>query len=293
MRRIVVLAALVTVGGISMAAARQAPQGLAIRTVKDNLYMITGQGGNVAVFVTANGVVLVDAKNPGNGQGILEQIKTVTDKPVTTIIATHTHGDHVGSIPDFPAAVNVVAHENTKTNMATMKAFQGEAAQFLPDRTFKDRTTLLDGRDRLDLYYFGAGHTSGDALIVFPALRAMHSGDLFAGKGTPIIDTRNGGSGLAYPKTLAAAASAIKDVDVVIAGHTPEPLDWSAFREYGEFMQEVVAAVQAAAKAGKSEDEAASSLALPEKFKGYNMGRLRANITAIYAEVKAGAAPAR
>jgi glyoxylase-like metal-dependent hydrolase (beta-lactamase superfamily II) len=196
----------------------------------------------------------------------------------------------VGSIPDFPAAVEVVAHENTKANMSRMKAFQGEGEQFLPDRAYTDRTTLLAGRDRLDLYYFGAGHTNGDTLIVFPALRAMHSGDLFAGKGTPIIDTRNGGSGLAYPKSLAAAAAGIRNVDIVIAGHTPDPLDWQAFREYGEFMEALVSSVQASAKAGKSEEEAASSLALPGKFKDYNLGRLRANITAIYAEVKPGEA---
>jgi glyoxylase-like metal-dependent hydrolase (beta-lactamase superfamily II) len=286
MRRLIVFGALLAVGGISMAAARQAPQQtLAIQNVKDNLYVITGAGGNVAAFVTANGVVLVDAKNPGYGQRILEQVKTVTDKPVVTIIATHTHGDHVGSIPDFPAAVDVIAQDNTKANMAKMPAFQGDGAQFLPDRTYTDRTTLLGGRERIDLYYFGAGHTNGDTLIVFPALRTMHSGDLFAAKGTPIIDTRNGGSGLAYPKSLAAAAAGIRNVDVVIPGHSAVT-DWAAFSEYGEFMREFVAAVQAAMKEGKTEEEAAKTLALPEKFKDYNMGRLPANVRAIYAELK-------
>ena len=65
----------------------------------------------------------------------MDQARSVTDKPVTTIINTHTHGDHTGSNEFFPASVEVVAHENTKTNMVKMKQFEGEKAQFLPDRT--------------------------------------------------------------------------------------------------------------------------------------------------------------
>ena len=108
--------------------------------------MITGGGGNTAAFITAGGVVLVDTKYPDWGQAIVDKVRSVTDKPITTIINTHTHADHNGSNDFFPASVEVVAHENTKTNMMKMKNFQGEKAQFVPDRTFSDRVTLLDGR---------------------------------------------------------------------------------------------------------------------------------------------------
>ena len=93
----------------------------------------------------------------------MDQVRSVTDKPVTTIINTHTHGDHTGSNEFFPASVEVVAQENTKTNMEKMDAFKGDKAQFLPDKTFKDKLTLFSGADRIDLYYFGAGHTNGDS----------------------------------------------------------------------------------------------------------------------------------
>src|SRR3954462_4731104 len=82
-----------------------------IQKVKDNLYYIFGQGGNSTVFVTANGVVLVDTKLANNSQAILDQIKTVTNKPVTTIINTHTHGDHTGSNDAFPASIEVIAQD--------------------------------------------------------------------------------------------------------------------------------------------------------------------------------------
>ena len=112
-------------------------------------YWIPGAGGNTAAFVTANGVVLVDTKIANNGQAILDQVKSVTDKPITHIINTHTHGDHNGSNMFFPAIVEIVAQENTATNMEKMPAFQEAANKHgLPDRTFKDKMTLLSGQRR-------------------------------------------------------------------------------------------------------------------------------------------------
>ena len=144
----------------------------AIEKVKDNLYLIQGQGGNTAVYVAQNGVVIVDTKNPNNGQAILDQIKTVTDKPITHIINTHTHGDHTGSNQFFPASVEVIVQENTKGYMEKMPVFQEEANKNgLPDRTFKDKMSVLKGKDQIDLYYFGPAHTGGDAFIVFKNAR--------------------------------------------------------------------------------------------------------------------------
>ena len=142
------------------------------------------------MFSTANGVVLVDTKNPNNGQAILDQIKTVTDKPITHIINTHTHGDHTGSNVFFPATVEIVTHENTAANMAEDERTSAEETtkHGLPDRTFKDRLTVLSGNDAIDLYYFGPAHTNGDTFVVFRNARVMHTGDMFANKGKALID---------------------------------------------------------------------------------------------------------
>ncbi len=123
MKRGLVLGLLVGLGVGVMQAQQPAPAGpnvAQIEKVKDNLYMITGGGGNTAAYIAANGVVLVDTKNPGWGQAILDKVKTVTNKPVTHIINTHTHGDHVGSNEFFPATVEIVAQANTATNMTKM-----------------------------------------------------------------------------------------------------------------------------------------------------------------------------
>ena len=221
------------------------------------------------------------------GPGILEKVKSVTPKAVTMIINTHTHGDHVGSNSAFTGMVEFVAHENCKTSMEKMPAFQSdEGKKFLPGKTYKDKLSLLKGKDRIDLYYFGRGHTGGDTFVVFPALRVMHSGDMFAfSKGLPFIDIANGGSGLEYPKSLMRAAAGIKGVDNVIPGHSAVT-DFAEFREYGEFLRDFVAAVEQTKKDGKTVDQAATDLKLPEKYKDYNLGRAKGAITAIYSELK-------
>src|SRR5688572_16044911 len=193
MRRGIVLGFLITVGTLSVAGAGyqgQAPQAPLpdLVKVKDNFYIIEGSspadrsvftGGNTGVFITNTGVVVVDTKLANYGRHILDKIRKVTDKPVTTIINTHTHGDHTGSNDGFPATVEIIAHENTKANMAKMPAFAGDKAQYLPKRTYKDKLSLFSGKDRIDLYYFGPGHTNGDTFIVYPALRVLQTGDMF------------------------------------------------------------------------------------------------------------------
>src|SRR5262245_26895406 len=160
MRRLLTLVTLLAIGGLSIAVvhAQQNVIDIRLEKVKDNLLLVTGGrarpteggiSGVTTVFVAATDVVVIDTKYPGFGNRILEQIKSVTSRPVTMIVNTHTHGDHTGSNSEFPGTVTVVAHENTKANMARMDAFKGDKAVFLPKRTFTDRLPLLTGKDRM------------------------------------------------------------------------------------------------------------------------------------------------
>ncbi|HEY1309039.1 MAG TPA: MBL fold metallo-hydrolase [Vicinamibacterales bacterium] len=320
MKRPVVLGTLITMGllSISVTALQQAPGGggataqpaprvVEVNKLKDNLFMMTGGGGNSAVFVTTTGVVVVDTKNPGWGQPLLDKIKSVTDKPVTMIINTHTHGDHVSGNVEFPATVEVVTHENTAKNMQAMRPafgvtpaadapkniFQEHGGKGLPKKTFKDKLTLGKGNDEVDLFYFGRGHTNGDAWVVFPALRIMHAGDIFSGKNIPLLDTNNGGSGVEIGKTLAKAASSIKNVDTIITGHSTT-MTMADLREYAQFNDDFAAAVHDGKKAGKSVDDIAGAWKMPEKYKGYadpratpqNTARLKNNVQIVFDETK-------
>jgi cyclase len=303
MTRGAVLGVLAAAGALSIAVAAaqvpprppspQALEATKIEKVRENLYIITGSsptpqeafsGGNTTVFVTDTGVVLVDTKLAGWGQVLLDKIKTVTPKPVTTIINTHTHGDHTGNNSAFGATVEIVAHENTKANMEKMDAFKGDNAKFLPKRTYKDKLTLGRGKDEIDLYYFGRGHTNGDAWVVFPSLRVMATGDMFAWKDAPRLDIGNGGSGVEYAQTIGKALSTVTNVDTLVVGHSPLRTI-AELREYQQFMTDFVAAVQAARKAGKSVDEAAASIDFGTKYRDYQNQRYKAAVQSIYDEL--------
>ena len=286
MRRSVVLGALIAAGGLSLVLSGQTPPAgpsaaalaaTLIEKVKDNLYVITGSGaadqaafsgGNTAVFITENGVTLVDTKLPGWGQAVVDRVKTVTSKPITRIINTHTHSDHTGSNEFFGATIESIVQENTKANMVKMDEFKGSKAQFLPKKTYKDKMTVGAGKDQVDLYYFGAGHTNGDSFVVFPALRTMHVGDIFAWKALPYVDAANGGSVVEQPKTLAKAVAGVKNVDTIINGHIPVGT-WNDLKEYAEFTRDFVAFAEKEMKAGKTVDEAAAEYRLDPKYKGY------------------------
>jgi glyoxylase-like metal-dependent hydrolase (beta-lactamase superfamily II) len=308
MRRSIVLGVLLAAGALTVAvSAYQQPAGgqqarvVEVEKLKDNLWVLKGGGGNTAVFVIANGVVVVDTKNPGWGQPVLDKIKELTNKPVTTVINTHTHGDHVSGNVEFPATVDIVVHENTRANMEKMAPVTGLQAKGpptnifkenngrgLPKRSFKDRMSIGKGADQVDLYYFGRGHTNGDAWVVFPALRVMHAGDIFSGKNLPLLDANNGGSGVAIGDTLGKAHSTVlKNVDTVITGHSVQ-MTMNDLKEYSDFNKDFLAAVRDGRKAGQSVEQIATSWKMPPKYTGYaaaQEARLRSNVQVIYDEL--------
>jgi cyclase len=307
MKRILLLGTLLAAGTLSAAlSASQPPAGqkpmvIEVEKLKDNLFLLKGGGGNTAVFVTAKGVVVVDTKNPGWGQPIIDKIRELTDKPVTTIINTHTHGDHVSGNVAFEPTVDVVVQANTAENMKKMASppgmgtpqpqtiFEQNGGRGLPKRTFTDSMTIGSGADQIDLRYFGRGHTNGDAWVIFPALRVMHAGDIFASKGFAILDSNNGGSGVDMPDTLRKAADfAAKSVDTIITGHSTT-MTIADLREWSEFNRDFLTYVQEGKKAGKSADDLAAAWTLPSKYTGYatpQPARLKGNIEVVLAETK-------
>ena len=171
MKRSIVLAVVLGVGALSLAIVEaQDAMVIEVEQLEDNLYVLRGQGGggNTAVFVTSNGVVVVDSKNPGWGQSILDAIGELTSNPVTTLVNTHSHHDHVSGNVAFPASVDIVTHEVTAANMQVMRAYSGRTeppanvfadsmGRGLPTQTFSERMSIGTGDDRVDLYHFGRG----------------------------------------------------------------------------------------------------------------------------------------
>ena len=307
MTRHIVLGTVMAVGALTMTvaalqqpAAPPAPMVIDVDKLKDNLYVMKGGGGNSAVFITANGVTVVDTKLPGWGQPLLDKIRTVTNKPVTTIINTHTHFDHNSGNVEFPASVEVITHANTKTYMeqanpvyglqtgAQPNIFKEHGGNGMPKRTFNDKMTVGRGPDQIDLYYFGRAHTGGDAFVVFPALRVMHVGDTMANRNIPIIDKNNGGSGVEFSATVAKAAQ-VPNVDTIINGHNPTTITPADLRLFSEFIADFVKFTQDAKKAGKTVDDVVNTWKAPAKYTGYGMPNpmfVRSDAQVIFEETK-------
>jgi glyoxylase-like metal-dependent hydrolase (beta-lactamase superfamily II) len=287
MRRTVVLSTLLLVGALSLtlAAVQQPPAGqqpprvVEIDKLKDNLYVGRGGGGNSMIFVTAEGVVVVDTKNPGWGQPLLDAIRTVTDRPVRMIVNTHTHGDHVSGNVEFPAEVDVVTHVNTAANMKAMRPNSSNTAppppniftqhngRGMPKRTFTDHLAIGSGNDRIDLHYFGRAHTNGDAVVVFPAHRVLHIADMFPGTELPIMDANNGGTAVGYADTLTKVlAFSEKNADVIVNGHRNTTSTNADLKAFIGFVQGYVKAAQDAERAGRTAEDFAAAWKPPAGY---------------------------
>ena len=297
MRRTLCLTTLTVVGVLVAVVANEARQErFRIRTLElaENLYVLTSDpaeqgmrtGGNTAVLVTASGVALVDTKIRGYGEDILAAVREITDKPVTTIINTHTHWDHSGANTEFPDTVDFVVHENTAAHMASSdcddgagfeggsikncEAFTGDDSRYLPKITFENRTSLFSGPDQIDLYYFGRGHTDGDTWVVFREARAMHTGDMMARKGLPFIDADNtNGSATEFASTLRNAVETIRNVDTIIPGHADDPLAWDDLVDYAAFYDDLLTRAQEGAAAGRSVAETVAAYSVPEQYSDF------------------------
>jgi len=246
------------------------PGPLRVERVRDELYLISGEGGNVAAYVTVEGVVLVDDMFDRNHADILAQVKSITDQPIKYVINTHQHDDHAGGDLKMLPIADVVAHRNVRANLEHIKQPYYEDTPGtpigLPRITFSDEFSIHLGGKEVRAKYFGRGHTNGDAVIFFPDLKVIHTGDLFLGRtaaresaaparprGVNIyIDYAQGGSFFEWTKTLDGALQL--DFDTVIPGHGPisSRNDLLKFRTDLETMRTRLVTL---IKGGKSKDE--------------------------------------
>ncbi len=307
MRRNTVAAMLLAVGTMCVAHA-QPPPGRVISQehlvvevyfLRNEVYFLSNGRTNALAVVTGDGVVLLDAMPAGWSPAVLEKLQRLTDIPVTTIINTHGHEDHAGADAEYAETIQIVMHENSRRRLAE-SAGAGKTVN-----TFSDHTSVTVGNRPLHVYYFGKGHTDGDAVVVIPDIKAAYVGDLFAEKALPVVDLASGGCALALPQTLARAAKEITGVEQLITGHGRWPASktntggmqgWPTlndFREYAEFMREFVDAVTAAWQNDRTAEQVAAELRLPEKYKDYRLDGAKAMIETIFNELKQSPAAKR
>src|ERR1700733_6876100 len=242
----------------------QAPAKLTINKVKDDLYEIEGDGGNVAVYVTDEGVILIDDKFKRDHQSIVDQVKRVTNQPIKYVINTHYHQDHSGGNGKFLSTAEIISTAMARTNIVEHKQ-QGnvQPPDVSPARiTFPTETAIHLGGKEVRAIYMGRGHTNGDAVIYFPALRTLHTGDLMAGT-SPLIDYNGGGSVVEWTKTLDSALKL--DFDTVIPGHGPVT-NKAGLLTYRNNVEKLRNRAQGLIRQGKSQDEVAKFMETEYKW---------------------------
>jgi cyclase len=184
--------------------------------IKDDLFVIHNDfvPGNTTALVTNEGVVLVDDKYEIDHDGIMAQLKKITNQPVKYVINTHYHADHSGGNPKLQAlGAQVVTSENARTKMVDVKQ------PGMANITLEDSLRLYVGGKRVEVHYYGRSHTDGDVVVLFPDHRVLSAGDMFTfGDATPeLIDYAGGGSAKDWTKTLDGALRL--DFDAVVPGH--------------------------------------------------------------------------
>jgi glyoxylase-like metal-dependent hydrolase (beta-lactamase superfamily II) len=225
-----------TVGAVALAGVLSGQQKkpaapMTVEKVKENLYLLRGpfnpcapngcdggygddgllhEAGDVAVRVTPEGLILVDDKYQENVSEILDKVKAISSQPVKYLLNTHHHTDHAGGDETFIKMTEIIAHKNVRENFLRNK--QPGA----PRVVFNDQASVFLGGVEVRAYYFGRGHTNGDAVIYFPDLKVIHTGDLIT-EGMPVMDYRNGASAVEWVKVLDKILEL--DFDVVIPGH--------------------------------------------------------------------------
>ena len=232
------------------------PPPLTLNKVKADLYEVVGDGGNVAVYVTSEGVILVDDKYEQDFAGIMAHVKSLTNQPVKYVVSTHHHADHSGGNVNFAPTAEIISTANARANIVEHKQ-PNAPPHMVPARiVFTEESSVFLGGKEVRARYFGRGHTNGDAVVYFPALRTIHTGDLMAGT-TPLIDYPGGGSLALWAKTLDEVLKL--DFDTVIPGHGPVT-DKAGLRTYRDNVEKLRNRAASLIREGKSQDEVGKAM---------------------------------
>jgi glyoxylase-like metal-dependent hydrolase (beta-lactamase superfamily II) len=245
--------------------ARPDPGSIPIKTTKlyDNVYLLQGAGGNMALQTSPEGNVLIDASFAPAVPRIREAIAAVSKDPPFALINTHWHSDHTGGNEGLHAAgFTIYAHQNTRKRLSTaqtVKMFNSVVppapAGALPVIVFDHALGISRNGDTLDLVHFDPSHTDTDIYIHFHNADVMHLGDIWFNGMYPYIDEGTGGSigGMirAGERALAVAGNGTK----IIPGHGPlgSKADFQNFHDMLSAVRDKVAALKAS---GASEQEA-------------------------------------
>ena len=264
-----------------------------ITMLTSEIGIFTEKGGTIAFHFSKEGITVIDAQFPDSAQHLINELKKRKDESFRLLINTHHHLDHTsGNIAFKGITDRVLAHENSLTNQKRVAvANKNEDKQYYPNQTFGTRWNENIGKEKVALYYYGAGHTDGDALIHFRHANIVHVGDLVFNRRHPYVDRSAGANIQSWIKVLDAAMKEFDHKTVFICGHAGDNYDVKGSKEmllsFQEYLGNVLKLVEQDIKAGKSKDEILKTTEIPgsPQWKGDGIER---PLTAAYEELTSG-----
>jgi len=280
----ILICSILLTGLFSLAQQRQAAP-IKLEKLSDSLYQILGgSGANGGFYIGDNGVLVIDTKQTKESVDLtIEEIKKITDKPITYIVNTHSDGDHVTGNQFFPETVTIIAHENCRQEFLHPRS-NGEPSAwenpelipFLPAVTYKNRLDIYLGSKKIELWYFGVGHTTGDTVVYFPDEKTAFIGDqIFMGR-PQLIHSYKGGNSFAHVKTLSNMLDNL-EAEKFCSGHS-EPIDRNTVKQHIEDMVNLQKKIKSLVDQGNS---------LEEVQKAFDSSQSRL-VTSIFNEIKNG-----
>jgi cyclase len=264
-----------------------------IKMLNDRLGIFTEKGGTIAFVLSKDGIIVVDSQFPEQSNHLIGELKKRSEKPIDLLINTHHHGDHTSGNISFKGIVkHVLAHENSKANQQNV-AIQNksEDKQLYPDQTFGSTWNVHMGKDKITLYYYGAGHTNGDALIHFENHDTVHMGDLLFNRRHPFVDRTAGANMRSWINVLGTAEKKFDKKTTFIYGHSGTGYEVTGTREdlprFADYLDRVLKFAESELKSGKTKEEILKATELPgeTQWKGDGFSRpLQAAIEEITAK---------
>ncbi len=212
------------------------------KVVAENLYMLTGAGGNIGLVTGSDRTFVIDDQFAELAPRIRAKIAELTHRPADFVLNTHWHGDHTGGNEAFgEAGAVLVAHDNVRSRMSSEqfntlagRAIPASPAAALPVITFSETATFHVAGKTLKVTHLHAAHTDGDAVVYFVEDNVLHTGDLFFNQMYPYIDVAAGGSIRGMARAAGEMLAMVDDETQIIPGHGPLATrdDLRAFRDF-------------------------------------------------------------
>ena len=237
-------------------------------TIAEGLYVLFGLGGNIAVSVGKDGILIVDDQLPELADRIKAAIAELGSGDIDYVINTHWHFDHAdGNNALGPDGATIISHDNARSDMADGGIINMVIAQYhqapypeaaLPELTYQREMSLHFNGGEIELQHFSHAHTNGDTAVFFRKHNAVHLGDVFNNSGYPFVDVGSGGGIDGMIRFCKETLAQIDEDTVVIPGHGPVT-DYARLGQYLAMLRTVRDRIQEMIDDGKSLEEVSAA----------------------------------